>query len=176
MATGSQAQRLVAAEDLLCRTEAFRRKVGAADALAAKEKVYAGELTEVLNLVAGGTLDVARPSAILGVERHSYAAAAQNGQPVLLASGAVWLVFTDRPSNPTNHKRSLVDFVDWTSRVMDEMAELVGSDYGALDYTLWPFTQMHQFIEPFRPDVADRQADDYWLTGYVLLDSQSGGA
>jgi hypothetical protein len=32
------------------------------------------------------------------------------------------------------------------------------------------------FLEPLRPDVADRQADDYWLCGYVFSDSINGGA
>jgi hypothetical protein len=179
--SGSLALRLVGAEDLFCRSAAFRKRIGAADSAAARANVHAGELTleDVLAVIGGATLSVARPCVIIGVQSHSYVQIGQGAQIDLGTNGAVWAIFSDNARTPENHKLSMLDFVDWISQVTDQVAELVGRDRGEQDAesTLWPFSGIRQFFEPFRPDVADRQADDYWLGGYLLFDSiNAGGA
>jgi hypothetical protein len=72
----------------------------------------------------------------------------------------VWILFLDNPTNPDTHKLSLLDFVDWTSATMDEVAANVAKDIGATDYTLWPFASIRMFLEPLRNDVVARQSDD----------------
>jgi hypothetical protein len=167
--TGSLALRLTAVEELLCRSARFRAQVGAGSERAAAAKVHGGELSDVLNLVAGGTLDVARPCAIIGAQRHGYVQIGQGSSLELLAVGAVWVMFLDNPKFPADYKLSLLDFADWTSRVMDEISLDVGRD------TRWPFSAIRMFFEPLRPDLADRAADDYWLGGYVLDDTVNAG-
>lgn len=173
--TGSLALRLVGAEELLARSEAFRRRVGAADIATAKNSVYFGELTDVLNMAGGGTLALKRPCAILGADRHAYLQIGQGAQIDLGVDGGVWVIFCDNPKDPQNHKLSGFDFCDWFSRCMDEVAELCGQDVGAQDATLWPFNSVRMFLEPFRPDLADRESDDFWIAGYLLSDSINGG-
>ena len=171
--TGSLALRLVGAEELLARSAAFRKRVGAADSAQAKEKIFAGEITleDVLAMVAGGTLQVARPCAVIGVQNHTYDQIGQGAAIELGASGAVWVLFVDNPRTGHDHKTSLLDFVDWISAVLDEVAASVADDIGAADYTLWPFSRAQLFFEPYRPDVADRKTDDFWLGGYLLFDA-----
>lgn len=174
--TGSLALRLTGAEELLARSAAFRARVGAGTVAQAKERVYCGELTldDVLAMLAGGTLEVARPCAILGVQRHSYTQLGQGAALTLGASGGVWVLFSDNPRTGHDHKTSLLDFTDWISAVMDEVAALVATDIGAANYTLWPFHRIELFFEPYRPDVADRETDDFWLGGYLLFDHIDG--
>lgn len=160
--------RLEAAEQLLCRSAAFRQKVGAANAAAAAESVYAGELSSALELVAGGTLELKRPCAILGVNSHNYVQIGQGAANELLAIGSVWVLLFDNPAHKTNYKLSLLAFTDWVSQVLDEISRDVGGDQ-------WPFTSLRQFTEPMRPDLADREADDWWMVGYILDDAMSAG-
>jgi hypothetical protein len=78
----------------------------------------------------------------------------------------------DNAQQPQSHKLSLLDFADWTSAVIDEVAALLGTDVTPNDgYTLWPFRSVQMFLEPLRTDIADRKADDYWVCGYALRDS-----
>lgn len=163
--SGSLALRLSGVEELLTRSEAFREHIGGADVIAARDSVYFGELADVLALVLEHTLAVKRPCAIVGVQRHEYVQIGAGARIEMGASGGVWVLFVDNPSNPTDHKRSFLDFTDWASRVLDEVTDEVGSD------TLWPFQHASMFLEPFRPDVADRQADDYFVMGYILADN-----
>jgi hypothetical protein len=177
---GSLAMRLAGTEELLVRTAAFRGKVGAANIDAAREKVYVGELLDVLAMGEQGTLEVARPCAIIGIMSHSYSQIGQGAQIDLGANGAVWVLFADNPDCPEQHKQSCLNFVDWTSAVMDEVAGLVGRSVddgtGQLGLALWPFNSISMFFEPTRPDFADRRTgDDYWLGGYVLHDAINGG-
>ena len=165
---GSLYQRLAGAETLFIRSAAFRAHVGAADQLAAKANVYVGELHDVLALAEGHTLAVKRPSIVIGVESHGYVQVGQGAALELIAVGGVWVLFLDNPENPTDHKASLFAFTDWVSTVLDEVADDVGRD------VQWPFFP-RMFLEPFRPDVADRQADDYWAMGYILMDNIEGG-
>jgi hypothetical protein len=163
--SGSLALRLLGAEELLTRSEAFRDHVGAADADSAKDSVYFGELADVLALVLEHTLDVKRPCAIVGVQRHEYVQIGQGARIEMGASGAVWVLFVDKPADPNDHKASFLAFTDWASQVLDEVTDEVGHD------TLWPFHAATMFLEPFRPDIADRQSDDYFVMGYVLTDN-----
>lgn len=168
--TGSLALRLVGAEELLCGSAAFRSHVGGGSPEETKAKVRMGELTDLLaTLDAGQTLDVARPCAIVGVERHDYGQIGQGSLNLLGASGGVWVMFVDNPQQPTDHKRSLLAFVDWVSQVTDEIG------VGLADSDAWPFRRLVSFMEPFRPDLVDRQTDDFWLMGYVFSDSIDGG-
>jgi len=167
--SGSLAQRFIGAENLFCRSAAFRTRVGAADELAAKTSVYVGELHDVVALAEGQTLAVKRPGVVLGVESHGYVQVGQGSALELIAVGGIWALFLDNPANPTDHKASLFAFTDWVSSVLDEMATDVGRD------VQWPFIP-RMFLEPFRPDVADRQSDDYWAMGYVLRDMIEGGS
>jgi hypothetical protein len=166
--SGSVALRLSGAEELICRSAAFRQHCGAADALEARENVHFGELADILAMAEGGTLEFKRPCAILGIGAHGYAQAGQGSQIELVATGAVWVIFLDNPEDPTNHKASMLAFCDWFSRVLDEIADEVGRN------TLWPFIPQ-LFLEPFRPDIADRQADDWWAVGYTFTDQIAGG-
>src|SRR5262245_12360124 len=126
--TGSLALRLVGAEELLCRSAAFRNHVGAADAVEAKGQVYAGELTDVLELAAHNTLGVKRPCAIIGCESHRYVQISQGAQIDLGAEGGVWVLFFDNPAHSDNYKLSLYEFANWISAVMDDVARAVGKD------------------------------------------------
>jgi hypothetical protein len=174
--TGSLALRLAGAEELLCRTARFRSVVGAQTVDEARAKVYVGELLDVLAMGEAGTLEVTRPCAVLGIMSHGYEQIGQGAQLDLGADGAVWVLFTDNSKCPTDHKTSCLDFVDWTSTVMDQVAALVGQsvDDGAI--ALWPFSKISMFFEPTRPDFADRATgDDFWLGGYVLQDSINAG-
>jgi hypothetical protein len=174
--TGSLALRLEGTEDLLCRSDKFRRKVGADGIEAARAKVYVGELLDVLAMFESGTLAVMRPCAILGVMSHSYIQIGQGSQLDLGANGAVWALFTDNAQFATDHKKSFLDFVDWTSAVMDEVAGLVGRSVENGTKALWPFSSVSMFFEPVRPDFGDRAAgDDFWLGGYVLHDNINAG-
>ena len=173
--TGSLALRLVGVEELLARSARFRQVVGAANIQAAKERVYVGELTDVIELLASGTLDVKRPCAVIGVSEHQYVQLGQGAQIDLGVNGGVWVIFTDNAQCPTNHKDSCLDFIDWTSQTLDEVAEIVSRSVEGLEYTLWPFSGMRMFLEPIRSDVADRQAEDFWLSGYLLVDNINGG-
>jgi hypothetical protein len=175
---GSLALRLTGVEELIARSATFQKRTGAPTIAAAKDKIYGGELTllDVIEMVDGGTLEVARPCAIIGTQSHMYSQIGQGGSILLGASGAVWVLFVDNPSDPASYKLSLYDFCDWTSAVMDDVAELCGDDVGADDYTLWPFSAAHMFVEPFRQDLMDRKSDDYLLVGYSLADAIDGGA
>lgn len=178
--SGSLALRLAGAEELIARSTAFQKRVGAGSIAQAKDKIYGGELTliDVLEAVEGGTLAPARPCALIGPESHSYSQIAQPAGNVLGANGAVWVLFIDNASDPDNHKLSLLDFADWTSGTLDDIASLVGKDYGATGdgaTTLWPFNAVRMLFPPLRQDVADRKADDYWISGYVLFDSIGSG-
>jgi hypothetical protein len=72
--TGSLAMRLKGAEELIARSARFQAKVGAGNSEEAKNKIYGGEVTIFDVLAAlegeGGTLEVARPCAIIGVQGH----------------------------------------------------------------------------------------------------------
>ena len=176
--SGSLAMRLAGAEELLARSAAFRQRVGAASVNQAKKKISVGQVTlsDVLAMVEGGTREFARPCAIVGVHGHSYVQLAQGGQLDLGASGAVWVIFSDQSQQANDQKASMLDFCSWIGSVMDEVAQGVGKDYGASETTLWPFSQMQMFFEPFRSDLADRPAEDFWLGGYLLFDSIHGGS
>jgi hypothetical protein len=160
--------RLEAAEQLLCRSAAFRQKLGAGNEAATAARVYAGELSGTLDLVAGGTLELKRPCAIIGINGHSYVQIGQGSTNQMQAVGAVWLLFIDNPEHKTNYKLSLLAFTEWVSKVMDEIAGDLGGDQ-------WPFTSIRNFSEPMRPDIADRESDDFWMIGYVLDDTANGG-
>jgi hypothetical protein len=178
--SGSLALRLAGIEELLARSATFQKRMGAGSVSQAKDKIFAGEMTllDALDAVeTGSTLSDVRPCAIVGPEMHSFMQLSQGSQLGLGADGAVWVLLTDNPKNPENHKLSLLDFTDWTSAVMDEVAALVGKDYGATGpgaTTLWPFNAIRMLLPPLRPDLADRQGEDYWLCGYVLFDSIGG--
>jgi hypothetical protein len=178
--TGSLALRLAGAEELLARSATFQARCGkdSGDFSGAKTHIHAGELTllDVVEMVEGGTLALARPCAILGVQMHSYTQISQGGGNTLGANGAVWVILTDNAKSPDNHKLSLLDFCDFASGVMDDIAQLFGQDYAeSTGSTLWPFSSIAMFMEPLRPDIADRQADDYWICGYMLRDAINGG-
>jgi hypothetical protein len=68
--SGSLALRLAGAEELIARAPAFQKKVGAANIDEAKKRIYGGEVTliEVLEAITGGTLESARPCAVIGVQ------------------------------------------------------------------------------------------------------------
>lgn len=174
--TSSLAMRLAGAEELLARSTAFQQRVGAGSIAQAKKRICVAELTllDVLEQYEGGTLKLARPSAILGVHSHSYVQLAQGGQIELGANGAVWVILTDGSRDPEDSKASTYDFIDWIGLIMDQVAALVGKDVGFDDYTLWPFSSIAQMFEPIRSDYADRPTEDYWLGGYLLFDSING--
>jgi hypothetical protein len=116
--TSSSALRLVAIEELVSRSARFQSRVGAGNATDAKTKVYAGEITldDVLAMLEGGTLEVARPCAIIGLQAHLYQQIGQGAGTQLGASGAAWLLLLDNAQHSDNHKLSLLDFTDWTER------------------------------------------------------------
>jgi hypothetical protein len=153
---------LEGAETLLARSAAFRTKVGAGDVAAAKLKIYFGELAESLDLVQGATLGGKRPCALMGVDAHGYIQIGQGARIELGGTGAVWMLLLDNPAQPDSHKASLLDFLDWTSTVLDEISDDVGRD------DRWPFNHIVQALEPYRPPLGDRKSDDYWLVGYLL--------
>jgi hypothetical protein len=175
--TSSSALRLVAIEELLSRSATFQTRIGASNETDAKLKIYAGEITleDVLAMLEGGTLEVARPCAIIGLQAHLYQQIGQGAAIQLGVSGAVWLLLVDNATNQNSYKLSLLDFVDWTGNTIDDIANLVAQDVGATDYTLWPFSTAHMFLEPFRQDLADRKSDDYWIVGYIFADAINGG-
>ena len=165
---GSLALRLLGAEELITRSAAFRARVQAASAEAAKSSVHFGELGSVLEMAVGASLSIKRPCAIIGIESHSYVQIGQGAALELAACGAVWVIFTAEPRPADDQKASMLDFVDWFSSVMDQVAAEVGQD------ALWPFTRPEMFFEPFRPDVSARRAEDYWVAGYLLHDHIEG--
>jgi hypothetical protein len=169
MAKSSPALMVLGAERLLVESEAFRKRVGAADAAACKTNVHYAEkgLDELLK--AGDTLAGQRPFAVVGVAQHSYAQIGQGAAIDLGATGGAYIVFSDNPREPKDSKASFIDFLDWIGSCIEDVAALVGQD----DH--FPFTAIHMVYDPHRPNISARTSDDYWVAAYVLTFSVNGG-
>lgn len=169
MTTGSAALMLEGAETLIADSAAFRTRVGAANAEAAMLKIFYAEAEAIDKLQVGMTLADKRPFVILAIDAHGYIQIGQGARITLGGTGGVVAIFSDKPKYPDNYKQSYLDFLDWISTVMDEVAGDVGRD------TAWPFNSIELAHEPWRPSITDRASDDFWLGGYVLSHHINGG-
>jgi hypothetical protein len=167
---GSAALRLTKVEDLIAGTARFQTKTGAANATAAKQRVFYGEQGVAAALEAGATLSSLRPAVILCLDRHGYVQIGEGSRILLGGTGGIVAIFVDNPEQPDNHKQSLLAFVDWVSEVIDQLSAESGRD------AAWPVNSIELIFEPYRPNIADRKSDDFWLAAYLLADHINGGA
>lgn len=161
--TGSLALRLNGAKQLISESAAFQARRGVATAAAALPYILFDETQSPL-LQPGETLELKRPFALIGVDRHGYRQIAQGTNPLLGGSGALMVFLSDQPRTPEDHQASFLDFADWISSVMDDVSADVGRD------GRWMFRSIELVIEPFRPALTERASDDYWLAAYALSD------
>jgi len=168
---GSAALRLAAAEAAIAASATFQARGGAANAAEAKARIHFDQVTVPADeLAAGVTLEQRRPCCILALDRHGYVQIGEGAQILLGGTGAVIALFTDAPVDPTNHKASYLDCLDWISQVIDEVAAASAQNDN------WPFNAIELWLDPWRPALGDRAADDFWLMGYVLSDHINAGA
>ncbi len=165
---GSAKLRLTAIEDLFVAGAAFCAKVNLTGD-AARAKVFFSEMQLEQLLAQGATLAQVRPGVVLCVERHGYQQIGQGTQNILGGSGSILAVFCDNPTTPDDPKASYLDFVDWTSQVIDEIAAAAGLN------TNWPIGHIELVVEHWRPDLAARQSDDFWLCAYAFSDHINEG-
>lgn len=168
---GSAALRLSSAEAAIAASAAFRARVGAASLIEAKKRIFFDQVAAAPeDLAKGTTLETQRPCAILAIDKHGYIQIGEGAQILLGGTGAVLCIFTDTTRLAADHKASYLDFLDWISQVMDEVAAESGRNEN------WPFNAIDMWLDPWRPSIGDREADDFWLGGYVLSDHINAGA
>lgn len=168
---GSAALRLSAVEAAIAASAAFQTRVGAASAAQAKARIHFDQVSvPTEELLAGVTLEEQRPCCILALDRHGYVQIGEGAQILLGGTGGVIAIFTDVPKTPLDHKASYLDCIDWVSQVIDDVAEAAGQNDN------WPITAIDLWLDPWRPAIGDRAADDFWLVGYLFSDHINAGA
>lgn len=166
--TGSLALRLDGARELVSQSASFRERRNAADAAAAIAGIHFDEVIAA-NLQPEVTLASRRPFCLIGVDRHGYIQIGQGLQVHLGGTGGIFCLFSDNPRTPDDHSASYLEFCDWFSSVMDEVAANSGKN------TYWPFNSIELAIEPYRAPFTQRESDDFWVAAYVLGDSINSG-
>jgi hypothetical protein len=168
---GSAALRLSAAEAAIAASATFGTRVGAGSEAEAKARIHFDQVSVPADeLAAGVTLEQRRPCCILALDRHGYIQIGEGAHILLGGTGGVIALFTDAPKFAHDHKASYLDCIDWVSQVIDEVADVAGQN------TNWPFNSIELWLDPWRPAIGDRQADDFWLMGYLLSDHINAGA
>jgi len=168
---GSAALRLSAAEAAIAASVTFQARVGAANPAAAKARIHFDQVTVPADeLAVGVTLEQRRPCCILALDRHGYVQIGEGAQILLGGTGAVIALFADVPHDPADHKASYLDCIDWISQVIDEVAAVSAQNEN------WPFNAIDLWLDPWRPALGDREADDFWLMGYLLSDHINAGS
>jgi len=167
---GSAALRLLAAEVAIAASATFQARTGAAGPLEAKSRIHFDQVSVPADeLAPGTTLENRRPCCILALDRHGYVQIGESAKIYLGGTGGVIALFTDNPQDPSDHKVSYLDCVDWVSQVIDEVAEESGRNEN------WPFNAIDLWMDPWRPAIGDRASDDFWLMGYILSDHINAG-
>lgn len=161
MASGSLAVAYLALEALLVSSAACRARFEAADETEAKQRVHFG--LALIDKQGDITLDEKRPLAIIVAPEHVYTQDAEGDGVGLVGSGALILMLSDVARAPENHKASELDFVDWTSLVIDEMAAASGVS-NQFPARLFRMVEAHH-----RTPRKDRSAGhDHWTCAYEV--------
>jgi hypothetical protein len=166
--SGSLALATYGARRLCAESPAFQARCGVASPAEAWSRIYYDETREQ-QLQPDETLAGKRPYAVVCVDQHGYIQIGEGSRLYMGGTGGVLLILSDNPQSPEDHDASFFDFVDWTSRVLDEMTALVGRD------THWPFNRVDLIAGPTRPPFNQREGDDYWLSMYCLSHHVDGG-
>lgn len=147
--------------DLLAGTAAFRARVEAADAAAAQQKIHYG--TALITEKGDISLDEKRPLAILVAPEHLYSQDAEGVGVGLVGSGAIILLLSDVARMPEDHNQSMLDFINWTSLIIDQMA----AASGVLDQfpgRLFRLVEHHHRT----PRTQQTAGNDHWTCGYEV--------
>jgi hypothetical protein len=163
---GSLAQALSAARTLISKSTSFQNRRGVSEA-AALQHIYLDSAEEVIQQ--GETLASKRPFAVVCADGHGYVQIGLGARIDLGGTGGVLVLFSDNPKSPEDHGASYLEFCDWISSVMDDVAQLPGRN------TYWPFNKIDLVEPPFRPPLTERESDDYWVAAYVMSHHINGG-
>lgn len=163
---GSLAMALSGARTLISKSTAFQNRRGVSES-GALQHIHLDSVEETLR--PGETLVNRRPFALVCADAHGYVQIGIGARIDLGGTGGVLVLFSDNPKSPENHGESFLDFCDWISSVMDDVSALVGRN------TYWPFNKIDLVEPPFRSPLTEREADDYWLAGYVMSHHINGG-
>lgn len=166
--TGSLALRLVGARELVSQSASFQARRNVSSAADALPFIHFDEVIAA-NLQPEVTLRTRRPFCLIGVDRHGFVQIGQGLQVNLGATGGIFVLFSDNPRTPEDHSASYLDFSDWVSSVIDEVAVNSGKN------TYWPFNSIELAVEPYRAPFTERESDDWWVAAYVLHDSINSG-
>lgn len=165
--SGSLAMALSGARSLISLSTSFQSRRGVGSAAAALPFVHLDSVEATLQ--PGETLESKRPFALVCADAHGYVQVGVGARIELGGTGGVLVVLSDNPRSPDDHGASYLDFCDWVSAVIDEIAELPGRN------TYWPFNRIEMVEHPWRPPITERASDDFWIAAYVMSHHINGG-
>lgn len=170
-ATSSVALAVQSLIDLVAASRTFQDRVedfhgyehGSVNATVAKNHIFAFDQFSSME----GSKE-ARPFAMVGLMQHLYEANVMCSQLNHQTGGTLFLVlvddarhtdvFSDTPTDSYND--SYLDALNFFGGVLDD---LTGT---TLANATFPPFRFETVVEPTRPDVAERQTDDFWLVVY----------
>jgi len=179
-ATSSAAIAVQSLIDLVAASTTFQDRVeayhgfapGTVDSAIAKDFIFAFD--QFSNIEGSREL---RPFALVGLLQHLYQANVMCGQLNHQTSGTLFLVLVDdaryvdiRPGQAIDsYNDSYIDALNFFGGVLDD---LTGA---ALASSPFPPLRFETVVEPTRPDIHERQTDDFWITVYSANFGNEGG-
>jgi hypothetical protein len=169
---------LTGAEQLIADCPAFQARVGAGSSDAAKANIYyhEGTIADLSN--PNNTLGLQRPFVILNILDAGYHQYSQDDGNNLAACGGILVQFQDNPG-AGDAKAQLLDFAGFVGDVIDWVAANCGSDQpgGNPDpsITYFPFRMLQQMTPILRPDLAQRESEDFYWTDWLFSHNVNAG-
>lgn len=170
-ATSSVAIAVQSLIDLVAASTTFQDRVelyhsltpGSVNTAVAKNYIYAFDQFSGLE----GSKE-ARPFALVGLMQHLFESNVMCSQLNHQTGGTLFLVLVDDarktditgPTPADDYNDSYIDALNFFGGVLDD---LTGPN---LANSPFPPLRIETIIEPTRPDVAERQTDDFWLVVY----------
>lgn len=170
-ATSSVAIAVQSLIDLVAASRTFQDRVedyhgyehGSVNATVAKTHIYAFDQFSVLE----GSKE-ARPFALVGLMQHLFEANVMCSQLNHHSGGTLFLVLVDdarrtdiNGNTPADsYNDSYIDALNFFGGVLDD---LTGTNLASATFPPFRFETV---VEPVRPDIHERQTDDFWLVVY----------
>lgn len=176
-ATSSVAIAVQSLIDLVAASETFQDRIetwhslpaGSVTSTVAKEYIYAFDQFSGIE----GSKE-ARPFALVGLMQHLFEAKVMCSQLNHQTGGTLFLVLVDDArhtdtENGDDYNDSYLDALNFFGGVLDD---ITGQ---GLANSPFPPQRFETVVEPTRPDVAERQTDDFWLCVYSCNFGTEGG-
>jgi hypothetical protein len=131
-------------------------------------RIYFGEVSTQDTTDPGSTLNLKTPYAIIMGEDDFYRKTSEGYSGTFLKAGSVLCILSASPKTPNDHKESYRSFLDYASKIIDEITDLIPSIPTDSSEPYFPFESVANFHQPFRPGAQDRGSDDFWTAAWIF--------